>query len=61
MNRSTRSLGAALSFLIVPLALANATSVYTGSAANLAQVSLVTDLVFSDGAILETPAVSGSV
>ena len=38
-----------------------ATSAYTGSAANLARVSLATDNVFSDGATLETPTVSGSV
>jgi protocatechuate 3,4-dioxygenase beta subunit len=38
-----------------------ATSGYTGSAANLANVSLATDMVFSDGATLETPAVTGDV
>jgi protocatechuate 3,4-dioxygenase beta subunit len=38
-----------------------ATSGYTGSAANLAGVSLATDMVFSDGATLETPAVTGDV
>ena len=38
-----------------------ATSAYTGSAANLARVSLATDYVVSDGATLETPTVSGSV
>ena len=38
-----------------------ATSGYTGSAANLAAVSLATDMVFSDGATLETPTVNGSV
>jgi protocatechuate 3,4-dioxygenase beta subunit len=38
-----------------------ATSGYTGSAANLAGVSLATDMVFSDGATLETPTVTGSV
>jgi protocatechuate 3,4-dioxygenase beta subunit len=38
-----------------------ATSGYTGSAANLASVSLATDTVFSDGATLETPTVTGSV
>ncbi len=38
-----------------------ATSAYAGSAANLARVSLATDNVFSDGATLETPTVSGSV
>jgi hypothetical protein len=32
-----------------------------GSAANLAGVSLATDMVFSDGATLETPTVTGSV
>jgi len=38
-----------------------ATSGYTGSAANLARVSLSTDMVFSDGVTLETPTVTGSV
>jgi protocatechuate 3,4-dioxygenase beta subunit len=38
-----------------------ATSGYTGSTANLAGVSLATDMVFSDGATLETPTVTGSV
>jgi len=38
-----------------------ATSGYTGSAANLANVSLATDMVFADGATLETPTVSGSI
>jgi len=38
-----------------------ATSGYTGSAANLAAVSLATDMVFADGATLETPSVTGSV
>jgi protocatechuate 3,4-dioxygenase beta subunit len=38
-----------------------ATSGYTGSTANLANVSLATDMVFSDGATLETPAVTGDV
>jgi protocatechuate 3,4-dioxygenase beta subunit len=38
-----------------------ATSGYSGSAANLAGVSLATDNVFQDGATLETPMVSGSV
>jgi len=38
-----------------------ATSGYTGSAANLANVSLATDMVFSDGATLETPTVTGTV
>jgi len=37
-----------------------ATSGYSGSAANLAAMSLATDMVFSDGATLETPAVTGS-
>ncbi|MEZ0309026.1 MAG: intradiol ring-cleavage dioxygenase [Ramlibacter sp.] len=34
---------------------------YTGSATNLARVSLATDNVFSDGATLETPTVTGSI
>ena len=38
-----------------------ATSGYTGSATNLVAVSLATDNVFSDGATLETPTVTGSV
>jgi protocatechuate 3,4-dioxygenase beta subunit len=38
-----------------------ATSTYTTSASNLARISLATDNVFSDGADLETPAISGSV
>jgi protocatechuate 3,4-dioxygenase beta subunit len=38
-----------------------AASGYTGSAANLAQTSLATDNVFSDGATLELGAVTGSV
>jgi protocatechuate 3,4-dioxygenase beta subunit len=38
-----------------------ATSGYTGSTANLANVSLATDMVFSDGATLETPSVTGDV
>jgi hypothetical protein len=38
-----------------------ATGGYTGSATNLAGVSLATDTVFQDGATLETPMVSGSV
>jgi protocatechuate 3,4-dioxygenase beta subunit len=38
-----------------------ATSGYEASVRNLAQVSLATDMVFSDGAELETPTVSGSV
>jgi protocatechuate 3,4-dioxygenase beta subunit len=37
-----------------------ADSRYTGSSANLASVTLATDNVFSDGATLETPSVSGS-
>jgi hypothetical protein len=36
-----------------------ATSGYTGSASNLAQISLATDMVFSDGAANETPTVTG--
>jgi len=38
-----------------------ATSGYSGSASNLAQVSLATDMVFSDGVSLELPSVTGSV
>jgi protocatechuate 3,4-dioxygenase beta subunit len=38
-----------------------ATSGYTGSAANLARTSPATDMVFADGATLETPTVTGSV
>ena len=38
-----------------------ATTGYTGSTANLANVSLATDTVFSDGATLETPSVTGDV
>jgi protocatechuate 3,4-dioxygenase beta subunit len=38
-----------------------ATSGYSASVANLAQVSLATDMVFADGATLETPAVTGNV
>jgi protocatechuate 3,4-dioxygenase beta subunit len=38
-----------------------ATSGYEASVRNFAQVSLATDMVFSDGAELETPTVSGSV
>jgi protocatechuate 3,4-dioxygenase beta subunit len=38
-----------------------ATSGYTGSAQNLAQTSLATDMVFSDGVSLQTPTMSGSV
>ncbi len=38
-----------------------ATSNYTASAANYAKVSLATDGVFSDGATLETPSITGSV
>jgi protocatechuate 3,4-dioxygenase beta subunit len=37
-----------------------ATSGYSASIANLAQISLATDNVFSDGATLETPAMTGS-
>ena len=44
-----------------PAAEVYATSGYNGSAANLAAVSLVTDMVFADGATLQTPAVTGSV
>ena len=38
-----------------------ATSAYPGSTANLAQISLATDNVFSDGATYELGAVTGSV
>ena len=38
-----------------------ATSGYTGSASNLSQISLASDMVFSDGAALELATVSGSV
>ena len=34
---------------------------YPQSAQNLARVSLSSDMVFSDGADLETPAITGSV
>src|SRR5215813_12353144 len=37
------------------------TSEYTGSAANLAQISLATDAVFSDGVTYQLGSVSGSV
>jgi len=38
-----------------------ATTGYSASVTNFAQISLATDNVFSDGATLETPTVSGSV
>ena len=38
-----------------------ATTGYSASVSNLSQVSLATDNVFSDGATLETPTISGSV
>jgi len=38
-----------------------ADSRYTGSASNLSRVSLASDGIFSDGAALETPAITGSV
>ena len=38
-----------------------ATSGNPGSAANLTNVSLATDMVFADGATLETPTVVGTV
>ncbi len=38
-----------------------ATSDYTGSAANFAGTSLASDNVFSDGATLQTPSITGSV
>ena len=38
-----------------------ATSGYSGSASNLAQVSLATDNVFSDGASLELATITGDV
>jgi len=41
--------------------LATATSGYSASVSNLSQVSLATDNVFSDGATLETPTITGSV
>jgi len=50
-----------LAFPQPPCAAVYATSGYTGSAANLANVSLATDMVFSDGATLETPSVTGDV
>jgi protocatechuate 3,4-dioxygenase beta subunit len=37
-----------------------ATTGYSQSVANLAQTSLATDMVFSDGATLETPTITGS-
>ncbi|NML44121.1 intradiol ring-cleavage dioxygenase [Ramlibacter sp. G-1-2-2] len=37
-----------------------ADSRYTGSTSNLARVSLATDMVFADGATLETPEITGS-
>ena len=36
-----------------------ATSGYSASVSTLSQVSLATDNVFSDGATLETPSISG--
>jgi protocatechuate 3,4-dioxygenase beta subunit len=38
-----------------------ASSGYTSSASNFSRISLATDNVFSDGAALETPVISGSV
>ena len=38
-----------------------ATSGYGSSVSNLGRVSLTSDMVFSDGADLETPTVTGSV
>ncbi|MEZ5179503.1 MAG: hypothetical protein R2746_14830 [Acidimicrobiales bacterium] len=38
-----------------------ATSGYEASVGNLARTSLATDMVFSDGADRQTPAVTGSV
>ena len=38
-----------------------ASSGYSASVSNLAQISLATDNVFSDGATLETPTITGSV
>ena len=38
-----------------------ATSGYSASVTNFAQISLATDNVFSDGATLETPTITGSV
>lgn len=50
--------------LALPVAMCNAvyaTSGYTGSATNLANISLASDNVFSDGVSLQTPTVTGSV
>jgi len=38
-----------------------ATSGYSASVANLKQVSLASDMVFADGATLETPTITGNV
>jgi protocatechuate 3,4-dioxygenase beta subunit len=38
-----------------------ATSDYSGSASNLAQITLATDNVFSDGTSLQVPSITGSV
>jgi hypothetical protein len=38
-----------------------ATSGYQGSVQNLSQVSLATDMVFSDGSALELAAITGSI
>jgi hypothetical protein len=38
-----------------------ATSGYSGSASNLAQTSLATDNVFSDGTSLQVPSITGSI
>jgi protocatechuate 3,4-dioxygenase beta subunit len=50
--------------IAMPAAAASAVyadSRYSGSASNLARVSLATDGIFSDGATLQTPSVTGSV
>lgn len=55
---------AATSQLALPQATCNevyATDGYATSVTNLQQISLATDMVFSDGASAETPAVTGSV
>jgi hypothetical protein len=54
----------ATSQLVLPKSVCDAvyaTNGYTGSASNLSQVSLSTDIVFADGASLELATVTGSV
>jgi hypothetical protein len=54
----------ATSQIAMPLAANNlvyATSAYASSAVNQAQITLATDLVFSDGASLELGTVTGDV